>query len=135
MWSRDTEWENAVGKMAPTDLLRAGWAQSFILSTIKQSSIKQSRPVQQQKKYYTCEEIRKYDDRSREKKKQSIERSTVRIQEEKTLSGKMLKDFTRKMDIVSEEMKNLRKDTETLKKYQVETLELKDLIYEIFKNS
>lgn len=47
----------------------------------------------------------------------------------------MLKDFTRKMDIVSEEMKNLRKDTETLKKYQVETLELKDLIYEIFKNS
>lgn len=42
----------------------------------------------------------------------------------------MLKGFMRRMDILEEETENLRKDTKTLKRYQVESLELKDTIYE-----
>lgn len=43
----------------------------------------------------------------------------------------MSMDFKRKIDILDEEIKNLRKYMETLKRFQVETLEQKNTIYKI----
>lgn len=40
-------------------------------------------------------------------------------------------DFKRKIDILDEEIESLRKYMETLKRFQVETLEQKNTIYKI----